>query len=80
MKISFVPMLTLWIWYFEGIMVSLPEYMENSYTFWIIELEPSCQIFALPSTAPEANILEFFDANRVRIAALGFAFCFLIRV
>ena len=45
----------------------------------MIELEPSCQIIALPSIAPDANIFEFFDEYKLKIAALGLAFCFLIK-
>ncbi len=45
-----------------------------------MKLESRCQILALPSTAPDANIFEFLEANSVRIAALGFAFWLLIKL
>lgn len=45
-----------------------------------MELEPSCQMMALPSTAPDANILEFLDEYKQSIADLGLAFCFFIKL
>ncbi len=45
----------------------------------MIELAPSCQTIAFPSTAPEAKILEFLEANKLRMADFGFAFCFFIK-
>lgn len=46
----------------------------------MIKLESRCQMFALPSIAPEAKILEFLELYRARIADFGFAFCVFIKI
>ncbi len=45
--------------------------------FWIIDDELNFHTIALPSLPPDTKILEFFDANRHNMAALGCACCFL---